>query len=377
MRIGLYARVSSERQQERGTIASQLEALRAAAQAEGHEIADEFVDDGYSGARLDRPALDRLRDAAEAGLLDGVLCLCADRLARSYAYQVLILEELERFGVWVRFLEGPGLGADPQATLLVQMQGVIAQYEHAKMSERYRRGKLFRARAGEIIFWKVPYGFRRLPAGVGQPARMAVFEPEAQIVREIFRAYVEDGCSMRQLALTLSERVPSPNGKPVWSVSMIGRLLRNETYIGTVYCNRHVAFARETARRGVRNSKTSRRERPRDEWIPITVPAIVEPDLFERAQRVSRDNSKFNPRGAEPGTWRCAGWSSAATARSAAPARRKPDAAASTATTTATTTTRSTLAAATASAPSATSAPTSSTRSCSTRSAPRCLIPAS
>jgi len=132
---------------------------------------------------------------------------------------------------------------------------------------------------------------------------MEVFEPEAQIVRETFRAYVEDGCSMRQLALRLSERAPPPNGKPVWSVSMIGRPLRNEAYIGTVYCNRHVAFEGERARRGVRNRKTSRRERPREEWIPIALPAIVERDLFERAQRVSRDNSKFNPRGAEPGAW--------------------------------------------------------------------------
>ena len=107
MKVGLYARVSTERQQERGTVTSQLEALRAAAEAEGHEIVEEFVDDGYSGARLDRPALDRLRDAAQAGVLDGVLCLCADRLARAYAYQVLILEELERFDVTVQFLQGP------------------------------------------------------------------------------------------------------------------------------------------------------------------------------------------------------------------------------------------------------------------------------
>ena len=89
MRLGLYARVSTERQQERGTVSSQLEVLRAAAQSDGHEVVEEFVDDGYSGARLDRPALDRLRDAAEAGVLDGVLCLCVDRLARAYAYQVL------------------------------------------------------------------------------------------------------------------------------------------------------------------------------------------------------------------------------------------------------------------------------------------------
>jgi len=96
VKVGLYARVSTERQQERGTVGSQLEALRAAAAAEGHQVIEEFVDDGYSGARLDRPALDRLRDAAEAGVLDSVLCLCVDRLARAYAYQVLILEELER-----------------------------------------------------------------------------------------------------------------------------------------------------------------------------------------------------------------------------------------------------------------------------------------
>jgi DNA invertase Pin-like site-specific DNA recombinase len=136
MRIALYARVSTERQQERGTVGSQLDALRAAARADGHEVIEEFVDAGYSGARLDRPALDRLRDAAQAGVLDAVLCLCVDRLARAYAYQVLILEELERFGVTVRFLEGPSPSDDPQATLLIQMQGVIAEYEKAKVAER-------------------------------------------------------------------------------------------------------------------------------------------------------------------------------------------------------------------------------------------------
>jgi site-specific DNA recombinase len=160
VRVGLYARVSTERQHERGTIGSQLEALRVAARADGHEVIEEFVDDGYSGARLDRPGLDRLRDAAQAGVLDGVLCLCVDRLARAYAYQVLILEELERFGVTVRFLEGPSPSDDPQATLLIQMQGVIAEYEKAKIAERNRRGKLYRARAGEI---PVLEGLLRVP----------------------------------------------------------------------------------------------------------------------------------------------------------------------------------------------------------------------
>jgi len=174
--------VSTERQHERGTIGSQLEALRVAARADGHEVIEEFVDAGYSGGRLDRPALDRLRDAAEAGVLDGVLCLCVDRLARAYAYQVLILEELERFGVTVRFLEGPSPSDDPQATLLIQMQGVIAEYEKAKVAERNRRGKLYRARAGEIPFWKVSYGYRRVVDPDRGRSRIEVFEPEAQLV---------------------------------------------------------------------------------------------------------------------------------------------------------------------------------------------------
>jgi site-specific DNA recombinase len=231
VKVALYARVSTERQQERGTISSQREALRAAADADGHEVIEEFIDDGYSGARLDRPALDRLRDAAEAGVLDGVICLAADRLARVYACQVLIIEELARFGVSVRFLEGPAHGEDPQATLLVQMQGVIAEYERAKIAERYRRGKLYRARQGEIPFWKTAYGHRRVATADGRPARIEVFEPEAEIVRIIFDAYVEKGRSIRQISFDLLDRgICSPSGKPIWGTSTITRLLNNEAY---------------------------------------------------------------------------------------------------------------------------------------------------
>jgi site-specific DNA recombinase len=284
VRVALYARVSTERQQERGTVTSQLELLRAAAEADGHQVIEEFIDDGYSGARLDRPALDRLRDAAEAGALDGVLCLCADRLARVYAYQVLILEELERLGVSVRFLEGPAHGEDPQATLLVQMQGVIAEYERAKIAERYRRGKLYRARAGEIPFWKTSYGHRRVVAGDGGRARIEIFEPEAEIVREIFRAYVERGLSIRQIAHELLDRgIASPTGKPIWGTSTITRLLHNEAYIGTVYYNRREAMDGNVGR-GARNRKTRHRERPREEWIAIPVPAIIDRDTFERVK---------------------------------------------------------------------------------------------
>ena len=136
---------------------------------------------------------------------------------------MLIIEELARFGVSVRFLEGPAHGEDPATTLLVQMQGVIAEYERAKIAERYRRGKLYRARQGEIPFWKTSYGHRRVVPADGGPARIEIFEPEAEIVRLIFDAYVEtrDDRSGR------SRSICSTAGSPRRPASRSGAPLRS------------------------------------------------------------------------------------------------------------------------------------------------------
>ena len=218
MRAALYARVSTERQADRGTIGSQLALLREHIAAAGDELVGEYVDDGHSGARLDRPGLDALRDAAEAGLVERVWCLSPDRLARAYAYQVLVLDELDRFGVTVAFTDSPGLAADdPQATLLTQVQGVIAEYEKAKIAERYRRGKLFRARAGEIVTWKTSYGYRRIPRSTATgPAHLEIYEPEAAVVRRIFTDRAA-GITVREICRRLNaDAIPSPTGKPTW-----------------------------------------------------------------------------------------------------------------------------------------------------------------
>src|SRR6266704_1203958 len=300
MRVALYARVSTEAQQARGTIGSQLEALRARAAVEGDEVVAEFRDDGYSGARLDRPGLDGLRDAAEAGVFEVVWCLSPDRLARAYAWQVVVLDELGRLGVAVRFVDALALDDDPQVRLLTQVQGVIAEYERAKIAERYRRGKLWRSRAGEVISWKAPYGYRRVPRGPAGPAHLVVFEPEAQVVRRVFDDYVAAGLSMRQLTRRLNaDRIASPTGKPVWGVATVGRLLRNQAYVGRAYYNRTELVPAPTAGR----RPTRQRPRPPTEWTAIAVPRIVADDVFEAAQRVSRDNSQWSPRRAEPGAW--------------------------------------------------------------------------
>ena len=150
MRAAIYARVSTERQERQQTIDSQLAALRAWAEAEGHDLNDRHVfrDEGYSGSRLDRPGLDALRDAVRDGEVEVLGVLAPDRLARKYAYQVLLLEELQRAGCAVAFL-GRAISDDPGDQLLLQIQGAVAEYERALLGERFRRGKLQKARAGQ------------------------------------------------------------------------------------------------------------------------------------------------------------------------------------------------------------------------------------
>ena len=143
MRAAIYARVSTERQERQQSIGSQLTSLRRWAEAEGHALAEAHVfrDEGYSGSRLDRPGLDSLRDAVSDAAVEIVAVLSPDRLARRYAYQVLLLEEFRRAGVEVAFLHHP-ISEDPSDQLLLQIQGAIAEYERAVLAERFRRGKL-------------------------------------------------------------------------------------------------------------------------------------------------------------------------------------------------------------------------------------------
>ena len=298
MRIGIYARVSTEAQEAKGTVASQLAALRERALAEGDEVIEEFCDDGYSGARLDRPALDALRDAAAAGAIEGLWCLSPDRLARVYALQVVILDELARRGVLVRFVDTPDLD-DPQARLLTQIQGVVSEYERAKIAERNRRGKLYRARVGEVLGWKVPYGYRRVPRTAERGPHLVIHEQEAAVVASAFEDYVSGRYSIRQLTKALGQSGhPSPSGQSHWNQPTVSRMLRNEAYVGRFLVNRTMQVP-DAARPGV----TRQAPRPREEWVTIACPAIVSEDLFEAAGRVSRDNSNWSPRRSEPGTW--------------------------------------------------------------------------
>src|SRR5437588_1259488 len=215
-RAVIYARVSSERQEKEHTIGSQLEALRNYAAQNGMEIVEEFTDEGYSGARLDRPALDRMRDLAERRGFEVLLTYCTDRLARKFVLQALILEEMERFGVKTIFLEG-GAADDPLSKLMHQITGAVAEFERAKITERNRRGKLYRARCGEIVTGEVPFGYVRIPRRDGVASHAEIREDEAVVVRRIFDAYVQQGQTIRHIAKPLTlEGTPNPSGGREW-----------------------------------------------------------------------------------------------------------------------------------------------------------------
>jgi site-specific DNA recombinase len=303
----LYARVSSDRQAKQATIDSQLAALRDRARADGHPItaSDEYVDEGISGSNLVRPALERLRDASADGRLNRLYVHSPDRLARKYAYQVLLLEELAQAGVEVVFIHG-GERRTPEGELLVQVQGMIAEYERAHIAERTRRGRLHKARAGSVnVLTAAPYGYEYVRKTEHGSAEYRVLLHQARVVREIFRWMVEDHAPIREICRRLSaEQIPTQTGLPRWRNNTVLQMLRNPAYVGRAAFGRREVVTRTRTRpaRGAsaipRKEKTSVRTRPASEHIIIPVPPIVTEEMFAGAQDQLQRNQAFAARNA-------------------------------------------------------------------------------
>jgi site-specific DNA recombinase len=302
----IYARVPGARQKKDQTIGSQTAALRVHAGQLGVDLPEEWVfeDEGHSGATLVRPALEALRDLAAQGCLDVVLCYSPDRLARKFAYQALLIEEFARAGVRVEFVKGPR-GDSPEDQLLVQFQGIFAEYEKAQLMERYRRGKAYRARTGSVnVLSGAPFGYRYLRKTGHAGAAYEIIEHEAVLVAEMFRRYADDGASIADLARWLASRgTPTRTGKSRWDRSVVWAMLRNPAYAGTAVFGKTMAVAGSPALNRVarlqgrsvpRAVKTV--DRPKAEWTRIPVPAIVTEDTFERVQQRPEDNKRFASR---------------------------------------------------------------------------------
>jgi site-specific DNA recombinase len=302
----IYARVSSARQKKDQTIGSQTAALRDHARQLGAELPEEWVfeDEGHSGATLVRPALEALRDLAAQGCVDVVLCYSPDRLARKFAYQALLIEEFARAGVRVEFVRGPR-GDSPEDQLMVQFQGMFAEYEKAQLMERYRRGKAHRARLGSVnVLSGAPFGYRYVRKSDLAGAGYEITGHEAALVAELFRRYADDGASIADLARWLtSQGAPTRTGKHRWDRSVIWGMLRNPAYAGTAVFGKTMVLqespglnrvARLQGRSVPRASRTV--DRPREEWQQIAVPAIVTQETFQRVQQRLEDNKRFASR---------------------------------------------------------------------------------
>jgi site-specific DNA recombinase len=302
----IYARVSSARQAKDETIGSQLAALRDHAGTSRLEVPEEwvFADEGHSGATLVRPGLEALRDLAAQGCLDVVLVYSPDRLARKFACQALLIEELARCGVRVEFVKGPR-GDSPEDQLLVQFQGMFAEYEKAQLMERYRRGKAWRAKTGSVnVLGGAPFGYRYVRKAPGCGARYEVAGHEAVLVAEMFRRYADDGAAIADLRRWLEDQgIRTRTGKERWDRSVIWGMLRNPAYAGTAVfgktmivheqpgLNRTARLAGRTTPRAVKSIG-----RPKEEWTGIPVPALVDEDTFDRVQQRLADNKRFASR---------------------------------------------------------------------------------
>jgi len=296
----IYTRVSSTQQKEDNTIGSQVSALLNFAGEHGYIVPDEYVfkDEGFSGAVLVRPGLERVRDLSAEGQIQAVLIYSPDRLSRNYAYQVVLIDEFSSCGTEVVFINSPKADT-PEEALLLQFQGMISEYERAIIKERSRRGKIFKARSGVVsVLGGAPYGYNYIKKTDDTAAYYEINKTEAKVVKEMFRLYTEEFYSIGAVAKVLmAKKIRTKRGDTRWERSVIWAMLRNPAYSGKACFNKTERAERQRITKPyravgghVKNPNACNREKPREEWIEIPVPAIVTQATFDIAQERLNSN---------------------------------------------------------------------------------------
>lgn len=294
MLVAFYARVSTQRQENEQTIDTQILAIKDFAKANGHTIVKEYKDEGWSGTILARPALDELRLDAKKKIWEAVIVYDPDRLARKYSYQSLIIDELEEAGIKVLFVTTPPAKND-EDKLLYGVKGLFAEYERARITDRFRLGKLRKAREGNIVTTEAPYGYTYISKQGQRQGYYKINPTEAQVVKMIFSWIGEQGLTIRKVIVKLQELniMPRRSKRGVWNNSTLVTLLRNETYIGKAHYLKSYAIVPENPLKQERYKKvkkTSRKLRPQEEWITIPTPKIIDESLFEKTRQQLKTN---------------------------------------------------------------------------------------
>ena len=292
-RAALYARVSTEIQKEEGTIQSQIYELQQLIRRDGNSLTKEYVDDGVSGGRLDRPGLDALRADLKANLFDVIYFHNVDRIARDVAYQILIVAEILKHEKQI-IINGKDYVHNPENKFTLTVLGAVAELEKAKIIERTARGKRHLVRQGFIPGGAAltPFGYTYVPRAATVPAHYVLNEEEAAVVRYIFETYANTETSLDKLTRTLEEKsVPSQTGRRVWDRSSLHKMLTNTAYYGVQWYYKIRRVPADNQRKGYK-SKIVHRD-PAD-WLSVNVPAIVSRELFDRVQaRIERNRKTY------------------------------------------------------------------------------------
>ena len=297
-RVACYVRVSTERQQQAQTIEQQVSRLRDDVAAQADWVMDAghlFRDDGCSGAKLQRPGLDALRDQAARAAFELVLLTAPARLARNYVHQMVVLEELARVGCQVQLLDRP-LTDDPHEQLVVQIRGAVAEYERIVIADRMRRGRLAKLKAGALLPWtRAPYGYRLHPERPRDPAGVRLAADEAAVVEELFRAYAAGEATLYRLAKRLTDRgLPSPTGQAHWHVSSVRGILTTPCYTGAAISGRMRSIPsrqRHSPLLPVGPGYTTQFQ-PEEQWRRIPIPALISAAQFAAVQQRLRTNQQ-------------------------------------------------------------------------------------
>src|ERR1700676_3289540 len=273
------------------TIEQQLQVLSEYSQAHEWPWQEEFIfrDDGYTGAKLRRPGLDRLRDQIRSATFDRVIITAPDRLARNYVHQMLLVEEFERGGCQVEFADRP-MSHDPHDQLLLQIRGAVSEYERSLIAERMRRGRRQKYLAGGLLPWtRAPYGYRVDPARPRDPSGVRLEPAEAAVVAELFASYVQVGKTLIGVTKQLiAQQVPTPSGRWRWNQATVRGMLANTIYTGTVYIGRTrptPAHTRHSPLAPIGRVRGGHTQTSPEDWSAVAqVPPIVSQEQFDQVQ---------------------------------------------------------------------------------------------
>ncbi|MFL5705292.1 MAG: recombinase family protein [Ktedonobacteraceae bacterium] len=300
MRVAVYVRVSTQRQAQAQTIEHQLDRLQEYSQSQGWPWKEEFIfrDDGYSGASLRRPGLDRLREQVRQAAFDRVVLTEPSRLARNYVHQMLLLEEFERGGCHVEFVDHP-MSQNPHDQLLLQIRGAVAEYERSLIADRMRRGRWQKYQAGGLLPWThPPYGYRVDPARPRDPAGVRVEPDEAAVIAEMVTWYLQESVSLLGVTKRLiARRIPTPSGSWRWNQATVRGILANPVYTGTVFLGRYQntpARHRQSPLVPIGRGSGGHPLADSSQWMAVAqVPAIVSQEQFEQIQARLAHNQQF------------------------------------------------------------------------------------